>query len=324
MPLSRKVGVVKYEKKPEKGARMRMRDWKVGLDCMAGDLGEPFYDIVIYKTLRYLCLKSHTATEALNPQTDVATAPKKSWASATEWEFIASKLALLERIKAEDIDTTNLVSQNIMTAWEGARIEASGSEMRIYGNVAMNIRFGVNAAGMAVLEYYDNNGRKLYDLGPNGITQIPVSEESWSLVYLMPLGLNISEILRYPEYKSIGYVEAYAVYQYHSKTVAGVVEDPVNDNLYFKYRNNKQEKIAPGWYAYASSIPGKVKMNFQWGVITENNKRIYPTGIHADNEAVYARSPVYMCPLFFFGPGGEITKRQEAYWNGRNDNWPNI
>lgn len=321
--MVRKTGVVKFERKPEKGAKMRMRDWAVGQSCTSGVTGEDFYDIVIYKTLRYLCIISHKTTDALNPQANVASSGKKYWAVATDFDFVASRLMLTERIKAEDIDTNTLVAKNVMTANEGARIEMFGSEMNIFGSVARNIHFGVNAAGMAVLEYYDNNGRKLYDLGPDGITKIPVSEESWSLVYLKPLGLNISEILGIHDYKAIGYNRSYAVYQYHSKVVAGVVDDPVNDNLYFKYQN-KNEKIAPGWYAYASSYPGSIKLNYQWSVIMENNKRIYPTGIHDDNEAVYARSPVYMCPLFFFGAGGTITKRQEAYWNGRNDNWPEI
>lgn len=322
MPLARKVSIVKYEQKPEKGARLRMRDWKDGQPCLCGSEGEAWYDVTLYKNLLYLCIKSHTSSEANNPQTSVAN-NLGYWEKAQDWAFMATKLLLTERIKAEDIDTTNLVSQNIMTAWEGPRIEASGSEMKIFGNVAMNIRFGVNSEGMAVLEYYDNEGRKLYDLGPGGITSIPVSQESWRLVYLKPLGLNISEVLGKFEYKSIGFDSSYAVYQYHSKVVAGVVEDPVNDKLYFKYRN-KTEKVASGWYAYASSTPNSIAPNRQWGVTTENNKRIYPIGIHADNEPVYARSPVYMCPLVFFGTGGTITKYQNVYWNGRSDNMAEI
>jgi hypothetical protein len=36
----------------------------------------------------------------------------------------------------------------------------------IFGTVARNIHFGVNSDGMAVLQYYDNSGVLLYDLGP--------------------------------------------------------------------------------------------------------------------------------------------------------------
>ena len=39
----------------------------------------------------------------------------------------------------------------------------------------MNIRFGVNSDGMAVQEYYDHNGKLLYDLGPNGWSTSKIS-----------------------------------------------------------------------------------------------------------------------------------------------------
>lgn len=41
-----------------------------------------------------------------------------------------------------------------------------------------NIMFGVNSDGYAVLSYYDNDGKFLYDLGPNGITAKSVNESS--------------------------------------------------------------------------------------------------------------------------------------------------
>lgn len=41
-----------------------------------------------------------------------------------------------------------------------------------------NIKFGVNNDGYAVLSYYDNGGKFLYDLGPNGISAKNVKESS--------------------------------------------------------------------------------------------------------------------------------------------------
>lgn len=77
-------------------------------------------------------------------------------------------------------DTTtvsnDLVVSKLKTAEAGARIEASGTMMEVYGNMALNIRFGVDANGYAVLSYYDNNGVKLYDLGPQGLNYIDMSE----------------------------------------------------------------------------------------------------------------------------------------------------
>lgn len=54
-----------------------------------------------------------------------------------------------------------------------ARVSIKGSLMEVYGtqNLAVpNIRFGVDeTTGSAVMQYYDNYGVLIYDLGPNGI-----------------------------------------------------------------------------------------------------------------------------------------------------------
>jgi hypothetical protein len=77
-------------------------------------------------------------------------------------------------------DTTkvdkDLVVGKLKTAETGARIEASGTMMEVYGAKGRNISFGVDSGGYAVLSYYDNNGVKLYDLGPNGLNYVNMSE----------------------------------------------------------------------------------------------------------------------------------------------------
>ena len=60
----------------------------------------------------------------------------------------------------------------------GAFIRAAGSIMEVFGSAGiMNIQFGVNEDGYAVLKYYDNLGNFLYDLGPDGLTRSGVQEE---------------------------------------------------------------------------------------------------------------------------------------------------
>lgn len=62
----------------------------------------------------------------------------------------------------------------------GAHVEIEGSEINIFGQTgARNIRFGVDPNGYIVLSYYDNDGTKLYDLGPNGLKTIDVIAEAW-------------------------------------------------------------------------------------------------------------------------------------------------
>lgn len=64
-----------------------------------------------------------------------------------------------------------------------AKVKVEGSIMEVFGEGGnMNIRFGVDEdTGYAVLQYYDNDGTMLYDLGPNGLRYISVIEEKWEL-----------------------------------------------------------------------------------------------------------------------------------------------
>lgn len=80
-------------------------------------------------------------------------------------------------LKADTTTVSNdLVVSKLKTAETGARIEASGTMLEVYGNMALNIRFGVDDNGYAVLSYFNNNGVKLYDLGPQGLNYIDMSE----------------------------------------------------------------------------------------------------------------------------------------------------
>lgn len=93
-------------------------------------------------------------------------------------------------------DTTtvsnDLVVSKLKTAETGARIEASGTMLEVFGNMALNIRFGVDANGYAVLSYYNNNGVKLYDLGPNGLNYIDMSEAKMTPISVCTDADNLS------------------------------------------------------------------------------------------------------------------------------------
>ena len=69
--------------------------------------------------------------------------------------------------------------------------------MEVHGNTAINIRFGVNANGMAVLRYYDNSGKLLYDLGPSGITSSDLAKSQWeevAFVSIVTIGYTESTV----------------------------------------------------------------------------------------------------------------------------------
>ena len=107
----------------DKGAKMRMGEWKSDVSYLCGNPGEYFYDIVIYNSELYLCLISHTSSASNNPQTSVASG-LGYWALATEWDFVATKLLLTDKILANQIDATGLKAVDVdisgkITATEG-------------------------------------------------------------------------------------------------------------------------------------------------------------------------------------------------------------
>lgn len=136
MPLATKIREILFRPKAEpgkqgdKGAKLRMRDWAVGQSQLCGSAGEAWYDVVPYKGLLYLCIKSHTSSTANNPQTSVAN-NLGYWEKAQDWTFVATKLLLAERIKAEDIDADNLVARDV-------NIEGSITASLLYLGVSNN------------------------------------------------------------------------------------------------------------------------------------------------------------------------------------------
>lgn len=91
---------------------MRIRDWAVGLVCLQGKEGEDFYDIVVNQTKLYLCTKSHTASNANNPVASVS-GNLGYWEIAQDWVFVATRLLLAEKIKADQIDADGITAKDV-------------------------------------------------------------------------------------------------------------------------------------------------------------------------------------------------------------------
>lgn len=97
----------------KQGAKMRMRDWAAGTAYLSGADGEDFYDVVIYEGKLYLCTKTHTAKAGDNDPITSINGYKGFWESAQEWTFVATKLLLTVKVKAEQIDADGIVAKNV-------------------------------------------------------------------------------------------------------------------------------------------------------------------------------------------------------------------
>lgn len=75
----------------------------------------------------------------------------------------------------------SVVAGSLKTADTGyGSVEVKNGEIGIYNpNGGRNIRFGLSGDGYMVLQYFDNDGNLLYDLGPSGLTQSSVTGKSW-------------------------------------------------------------------------------------------------------------------------------------------------
>lgn len=160
-----------------------------------------------------------------------------------------------------------------------ARVSIAGSEMEIYGSHGQrNIKFGVDSDGNAVLQYFDNNGLKLYDLGPRGMNWVEVNSERFDSVgYHVRLG-GISATPDHSESTS----GAVALYQYVPKRINGVVyggaysnhnadiAKRANGRIYTRkdiYIGNtyKEDYEANGLYRSTESKIGTIASVAKWG-----------------------------------------------------------
>lgn len=128
------------------GAKMRMRTWTSGTYYMRGVGTEEWYDVVEYEGRLYLCRVSHTASTSNSPATDTG-----YWETAQNWTFIATKLLLAEKIKANMIDADGITAKNVnltgkITATSGkiGGWSIVGNNLECYG---FNTKINVEASG---------------------------------------------------------------------------------------------------------------------------------------------------------------------------------
>lgn len=88
-------------------------------------------------------------------------------------EFRANNGKTMAVFTADGLNTSLVKAERLETKGEEAVVKIADGMISVYGRANVpNIRFGVNAEGYAVMEYYDNAGNLLYDLGPAGMGNI--------------------------------------------------------------------------------------------------------------------------------------------------------
>lgn len=128
------------------------------------------FDVVEYDGKFYECNKQHVKDSSATPYDDyTAYAGKGNWTLSTQYSFVATKVMWSA---IGQIDFFGSQSINVYGRNNNSRVCLHDGMVEIFGavnSVVPNIRFGVDSeTGYSILSYYDNNGKWLYDIGPNG------------------------------------------------------------------------------------------------------------------------------------------------------------
>lgn len=321
----------------EKGARPEMVYWDEcpsGFKFCSGVNGEEVYHIVYnsrkeagYKDIHtpFLCVVSHTKNSTY-PSDDVKNnGSNAKWKAFNTQALIATDLMLARKILAGEIDVESLTVNKLSTAGKNSHIEIEDGLMKVYGiSSSPNIVFGVDDNGQAVLSYYNNDGVKLYDLGPNGISKVDVVEQKWTPIIMSKVnkaGTTQTSMLD----SAMSNRSAWQVvdnnipntqtyYKFTSKRVAGVIDSTTAqyDGMVFSGQSFNNP-IDNGWYIekmYSFVYNNPIK-----GDVYETPSDLYannPPFSHDDNYIVRGRQMIYY-------QGGKQTATQYAYWSTKID-----
>ena len=251
--------------------------------------------------------------ELTAPQSTFDLTTNKGIFVPSEWKLVESAdFIYMQEAYIEHLQALTVTAKKVRTSVNGARTEIDSEGIKVFNALEnMNIRFGLKN-GYAVMEYYDNDGNFLYDLGPSGISKVEVREEKWVEVKLVYLGDSFSNVLTdnqiKTKYKTPGLQNETTYYRYVSKVVAGQNQDLANDGKIFKNSNKASGYITAGVYMHKT-------VGMQKEMLTEGTgARIYPPGIQPENEGVLDKSPLYFVELLHYS-GGVISSTANAYWN---------
>lgn len=261
-----------------------MGEWNAGLILNNGNY-------ILIDGVVYVWSNPIPGNSSVPPLNDIQNNPNTtSWVAYEYWPLIGTDFLLARRIKSEEIDVDSLIAKLLKTNSEGPRVEIAGSLIEVFGDFASpNIRFGVNASGYAVLTYYDNNGNKLYDLGPQGIDWGSIVQPSWSTTKLTPVSaLQPGDV--YPDWYDVatshqGYVPVNSIttnsgntyYKYYAGSNPTITQEQRDQEKYLHVTNSlTSDTIQDGWYNGSVNAPMQYIGNNTGQYIKPAADGIYP------------------------------------------------
>ena len=104
---------------------------------------------------------------------------RKITMTADTAEFRANNGKTMAVFTADGLNTSLVKAERLETKGAEAAVKIEGGMIAVLGRAGVpNIKFGVNSDGYAVMQYFDNAGNMLYDLGPAGLAKIKTQAAS--------------------------------------------------------------------------------------------------------------------------------------------------
>lgn len=323
----------------EMGARPEMVYWDecpANFQFCSGKDGEEVYHIVYntrnttsskYSKTPYLCVVSHKKNSTY-PSDDVKNnGANAKWSAFSNMALIATDIMLARKILAGEIDVESLTVNKLSTAGKNSHIEIEDGIMKVYGTSdSPNIVFGVDDNGQAILTYYNNNGVKLYDLGPSGISKIDVVEAKWTEVYVGKLNTTGTDkdsmlVSAFNNMSRWSFIEAKVIneekyYKYTAKRVQGVIDPDTAqyDGVLYTGRSFYESTIPVGWYILKQSASMYYNPLKGDEYIEPDDMSVYNPHIKTDEyNYIYSRNMIY------YNSSGKQGGIQSAYFNEEID-----
>lgn len=264
----------------------------------------------------YLLMKSTSLGD--NPYINNTQGSGDIWRRVEKLDLILSR-----KIQADEIETANLVVKYLQTEKMGPRVEIQGSTIDIYGLASTfpNIRFGVNDSGFAVLTYYDNDGVKLYDLGPSGLQNVNYAPASYTEVKFYKLhGYTPFDEVTFSDVSAIrsddiNYENSTSFYKYYAGGKPNVSETERAKEAYlYKTQSTSGAKIEDGWY-FTPNYKNGVRL--EW-VSAQTGQMIKPGSskdIYENFAGVKDTPSIYYENIVLYKDGLRQGSKR-AFWNG--------
>ena len=250
--------------------------------------------------------------------------------SGSIWRYNEyASLLLARKIQADEIDVDNLIAKKLQTVRSGPRIEIAGTTLDIYGNGKFpNIRFGIDDKGYAVLTYYTNDGKKLYDLGPSGISKLQFIAPYYTPVYLYKLdnyvakyNIKFGHVMQIKN-EQLTQKDAVKYYSYNAGTNPIIGDEEKDRENYIYKQEYDGERIDDGIYFSPPVIEGAIPQYAGTPGETGDWIKPGPEGtLYEDNLGVLDRRPIYSQKIVAY-KGGKLIYSKIALWNGREpEDW---